>query len=101
RHTRFSRDWSSDVCSSDLVNINLAGVFFHIDEDAFTKLHNYLAAVRKSISDPQGRDEIIRDIEARIAELFREKMHAGQEVVSMKIGRASCRERGKSSGSGG
>src|SRR5690606_26880509 len=66
------------------VNINLAGVFFHIDEDAFIKLHNYLAAVRKSISDPQGRDEIIRDIEARIAELFREKMHAGQEVVSMK-----------------
>jgi len=66
------------------VNINLAGVFFHIDEDAFTKLHNYLAAVRKSISDPHGRDEIIRDIEARIAELFREKMHAGQEVVSMK-----------------
>jgi phage shock protein PspC (stress-responsive transcriptional regulator) len=66
------------------VNINLAGVFFHIDEDAFAKLHNYLDAVKKSISDPHGRDEIIRDIEARIAELFREKMQAGQEVVGMK-----------------
>src|SRR5690606_40843891 len=28
RHTRFSRDWSSDVCSSDL---NLLHPFFHVD----------------------------------------------------------------------
>src|SRR5690606_683742 len=27
RHTRFSRDWSSDVCSSDLISITLAGVY--------------------------------------------------------------------------
>src|SRR5690606_40537598 len=26
RHTRFSRDWSSDVCSSDLVPVALIGV---------------------------------------------------------------------------
>src|SRR5690606_39895270 len=25
RHTRFSRDWSSDVCSSDLVDTAVAG----------------------------------------------------------------------------
>src|SRR5690606_40308574 len=28
RHTRFSRDWSSDVCSSDLVEVNLNGMFW-------------------------------------------------------------------------
>src|SRR5690606_40377996 len=28
RHTRFSRDWSSDVCSSDLPSANAAGAEF-------------------------------------------------------------------------
>src|SRR5690606_39416693 len=27
RHTRFSRDWSSDVCSSDLVLVILVGLY--------------------------------------------------------------------------
>src|SRR5690606_40091218 len=27
RHTRFSRDWSSDVCSSDLASVQLVGVY--------------------------------------------------------------------------
>ncbi len=66
------------------VNVNLAGVFFHIDEDAFLKLHTYLDSIRQSIKDPQGRDEIIRDIEARIAELFQEKMQPSRQVVSLQ-----------------
>ena len=66
------------------VNINLAGTFFHIDEDAFGKLSRYLDAIRKSLSDPQGKDEIIRDIEARIAELFSEKIENQAQVISLK-----------------
>ena len=66
------------------VNINLAGTFFHIDEDAFGKLSRYLDAIRKSLSDPQGKDEIIRDIEARIAELFSEKIENQSQVISIK-----------------
>ncbi|MBT8256407.1 MAG: PspC domain-containing protein [Bacteroidia bacterium] len=66
------------------VNINLAGTFFHIDEDAFGKLQRYLAAIKKSLSDPQGSDEIIKDIEARIAELFSEKLEKSTQVVTMK-----------------
>lgn len=65
------------------VNINLGGTFFHIDEDAFMKLQAYLKSIKASIKDPQGRDEIIRDIEARIAELFQEKMHGERQVVGM------------------
>ena len=52
------------------VNINLAGTFFHIDEDAFGKLSRYLDAIRRSFSDLNGQDEIIKDVEARISELF-------------------------------
>lgn len=66
------------------VNINLAGTFFHIDEGAFGKLQRYLAAIKKSLSDPQGTDEIIKDIEARIAELFTEKLESSTQVVTVK-----------------
>ncbi len=64
------------------VNINLAGTFFHIDEDAYGKLSRYLDAIKKSLSDPQGSDEIIRDIEGRIAELFSEKIESNTQVIS-------------------
>ncbi len=66
------------------ININLGGLFFHIDEDAYNKLQRYLNAIRKSFTDSQGRDEIISDIESRIGELFSEKMQDDRQVVSMK-----------------
>ena len=66
------------------VNINLAGTFFHIDEDAFGKLSRYLDAIKKSLTDPNGSDEIMRDIEARIAELFSEKIETKAQVISLK-----------------
>ena len=66
------------------VNINLAGIFFHIDEDAYNKLQRYLDAIRRSFTDPQGRNEIISDIEARIAELFSERVDNSKQVVSVK-----------------
>jgi phage shock protein PspC (stress-responsive transcriptional regulator) len=66
------------------VNINLAGVFFHIDEDAYLKLQRYLEAIRRSFTDSQGRNEIIADIEARIAELFNERVQNEKQVVSIK-----------------
>ncbi len=65
------------------VNINLAGTFFHIDEDAFAKLTRYLDAIRRSFSDPNGQDEIIKDIEARISELFSEKINDSSQVITI------------------
>ena len=66
------------------VNINLAGTFFHIDEDAFAKLTRYLDAIRRSFSDPNGQEEIIKDIEARISELFSEKTNNTSQVITIK-----------------
>ncbi|NER15718.1 PspC domain-containing protein [Spongiivirga citrea] len=66
------------------VNINLAGTFFHIDEDAYLRLSRYLESIKRSFTDSQGRDEIVRDIEARIAELFTEKMQNDKTVISSK-----------------
>jgi phage shock protein PspC (stress-responsive transcriptional regulator) len=66
------------------VNINLAGTFFHIDEDAFAKLSRYLDAIRKSLKGAQGSEEIMQDIETRIAELFAEKIQSRTQVVTLK-----------------
>lgn len=63
-------------------SINLGGYFFHIDEDAFNKLSNYLNAVKNSLS-PEAREEIIKDIESRIAEIFQEKLGASKQVVGL------------------
>jgi len=66
------------------VNINLAGIFFHIDETAYTKLQHYLEAIKRSLANTQGQDEIIADIEARIAELFNEKIKTERQVIGVK-----------------
>ncbi|MDB4064361.1 PspC domain-containing protein [Flavobacteriaceae bacterium] len=65
------------------ININLGGYFFHIDETAYQKLRRYLDAISKSLSDdPQGKNEIIADIEARISELLSEKITEARQVVN-------------------
>lgn len=66
------------------VNINLAGIFFHIDEDAYLKLQRYLESIKRSFTDSQGRSEIISDIEARIAELFTERVIHDKQVIGIK-----------------
>jgi phage shock protein PspC (stress-responsive transcriptional regulator) len=66
------------------VNINLAGIFFHIDEDAYAKLQHYIDAIKRSLANTQGQDEIIADIEARIAELFAEKIKDERQVIGNK-----------------
>ncbi len=65
------------------ININLGGIFFHIDELAYQKLKLYLDAIRRSLSDdPQGRDEILNDIELRIGELLSERITNDRMVVN-------------------
>lgn len=66
------------------ININLAGNFFHIDEDAYQKLQRYLEAIKNSLTNSQGQTEILSDIEARIAELFGERVIQKRQVVSLK-----------------
>lgn len=66
------------------VDINLANVLFHIDEKAFQKLQRYLEAIKRSFAGTMGSEEIIADIEARIAELFQEKLESERQVITIK-----------------
>jgi phage shock protein PspC (stress-responsive transcriptional regulator) len=64
------------------ISINLGGMFFHIDEDAYQKLSRYFDAVKRSLS-PDGREEIMKDIEGRIAELFHERIQNDRQVIGL------------------
>ena len=66
------------------VNINLGGMFFHIDEDAYQKLTRYFDAIKRSLNNSSGQDEIIKDIEMRVSELLNEKQKSDKHVVALK-----------------
>ena len=64
------------------INMNLGGLIFHIDENAYALLKNYLEAVSNSLNeDVEGKTEIIADIEARISELLSEKTAQKQQAI--------------------
>ena len=69
------------------LNINLAGIVFHIDEDAFEILNNYLNALKNHFKNEEGADEILKDIEGRIAELFTERLDKKYFSWSVSKGR--------------
>ena len=66
------------------ITSNIAGYVFHIDENAFDKLDAYLNTIRSYFTDSQGKDEIIADIEARLAEMLHEKIGDMKQVVSLE-----------------
>ncbi|WP_291120268.1 PspC domain-containing protein [Flavobacterium sp. UBA6135] len=66
------------------VNINLGGLFFHIDEDAFQKISRYFDAIKRSLSNANGQDEIMKDIEVRISEIFSENKKSDKHVINLK-----------------
>lgn len=66
--------------------INLNGIVFHIDEDAYQALQQYIADISLHLQGSADTDEIIADIEARIGELFTDMLaQAKQEVVNMRM----------------
>ena len=52
------------------VTVNIGGIVFHIEENAYDMLGSYLQAIRNHFTISDGRDEIIQDIESRIARMM-------------------------------
>jgi len=63
------------------LTINLAGLVFNIEENAYQLLKDYLAAIKNQFKNEEGCEEIVADIEARLAELLKAKTHAGKQVL--------------------
>lgn len=64
------------------VTVNIGGMVFHIEELAYEKMKNYLEAIRGYFTSSDGRDEIIQDIESRMAEMFTERIGTTRQVVT-------------------
>ena len=65
------------------ITINLCGRLFQIDEDAYELLQQYIESLRSYFGRQEGGDEIVDDIEARIAELFDELRQQGIEAITI------------------
>ncbi|MGM0580230.1 MAG: PspC domain-containing protein, partial [Bacteroidota bacterium] len=66
------------------ISINIGGIIFHIEEDGFDKLKNYLDAINRYFSDFKDSQEIINDIENRIAEIFLSKLKDDKQVIGLE-----------------
>lgn len=64
------------------LSVNIGGMVFHVEESAFKELNSYLEAIKGYFTTSEGRDEIIQDIEARIAEMFHERLGDKRQVVT-------------------
>lgn len=68
---------------NEVINIQIAGQIFHIDKIAFDELKAYLALIKNSLSPYEDKEEIMQDIEVRIAELFLKKLSESKHNLSM------------------
>ena len=66
------------------LNIGIGGKSFIIDEDAYDRLKAYLETFRSRLTEEQG-NEVMDDIEARIAELLYSNLGSGQQSVSLAL----------------
>src|SRR5690606_40870413 len=101
RHTRFSRDWSSDVCSSDLgdaahVHPPTGGQGLNTSVQDAWNLGWKLAAVLAG-----APDALLDTYEAERRPVAAGMLEMSTRLLGQEIGRASWRARAESSGAGG
>ncbi|QKG51972.1 PspC domain-containing protein [Hymenobacter sp. BRD67] len=66
------------------ISINLQGIIFHIEDDGFEVLSRYLQEVKAHFASYQGHEEIVADIEGRIAELFSARLSVNKQVITLQ-----------------
>lgn len=65
-----------------VININFQGRVIPIEETAYELLKQYVESLRRYFANEEGKDEIINDIEGRIAELFSERLKNGATCIT-------------------
>jgi len=64
------------------ISINISGILFHIEEDGYDSLRKYLDAINTHFSSYSDNQEIISDIENRIAEIFLSYLKNNKQVIT-------------------
>ena len=65
-----------------IITINLSGRVLQIEEPAYEQLQQYIASLRNYFSKEESREEIINDIEGRIAEQFYGLIQQGAACIT-------------------
>ena len=65
-----------------VININFHGQVVPIEVSAFDLLKQYTASLNNYFANEEGKEEIINDIESRIAELFQERLKKGVTCIT-------------------
>jgi phage shock protein C len=65
-----------------IININLASRLIPIEDSAYEILRQYLESLKRYFAREDGADEIVSDIESRIAELFQDKLKKGAHCIT-------------------
>jgi len=65
-----------------IITINLSGRVLQIEEPAYEQLQQYIASLRTYFSKEESREEIINDIEGRIAEQFYGLIQQGAACIT-------------------
>lgn len=66
------------------LTINISGIVFYIDDNAYEVLRSYLNKLKTYFGKQEGGEEIIADIESRIAELFQESISSKTQVIHLE-----------------
>lgn len=66
------------------ISINISGIIFHIEEDGYEHLKNYLESINQYFASFDDNHEIIADIEGRIAEIFLSKLNEGKQIITLE-----------------
>ncbi len=74
------------------VNVNIGSVAFTLDEDAYELLKLYFDDVRRRLA--ADGEEIMADIESRMAEIFRERVSSPMRVITVEVVRAAMEQMG-------
>ena len=64
------------------LSINISGILFHIEEDGYATLQNYLDGINRHFSEYPDSKEIVLDIENRIAEIFLSYLKNNKQVIT-------------------
>ncbi|NLR64975.1 PspC domain-containing protein [Chitinophaga varians] len=89
-----------------IININLSSRLIPIEDSAYEALRQYLDSLKSYFSKEEGGDEIVADIESRIAELFQDKLKKGahcitdEDVAAVKVSMGTPEQFDDAPGSG-
>jgi phage shock protein PspC (stress-responsive transcriptional regulator) len=67
------------------ITVHICGQHFFMDEDAHARLSSYLEKLQQRYRGVDGGDDIVADVESRLAELFAQKVNAQSGVVTLAV----------------